>query len=158
MIAEKLEKNRNNFYVFVFFTLAFIGIFICAGLFVKAEFGGVRSNPVVGTTASAPAPAPSEIVGRYIGFTTISTGICSVGAHEFVLEIDDNDNVKSSYGMKPDKLMTGRINSKGGIKLSFRDNGFVISFEGELHAAHITGHSSVTGDRTCDIAWDLRRS
>jgi len=155
MIEEKIEKNKSNFYTFIFFTLAFVGIFICAGLFVKAEFGG-GVKPSSG--AGPKAPVPSEIAGRYIGFTTISAGICSVGAHEFVLEIDDDDNVKSSYGMKPDKLMTGRINSSGWIKLSFRDNGFVINFEGELHAAHIIGHSTVTGDRTCNIAWDLWRS
>jgi hypothetical protein len=157
MIEERIEKNKSNFYAFSFFSLVFIAIFICAGLFVKSEFGGgVKLG--LGARPKAPVPAPSEIAGRYVGFTTISTGICSVGAHEFVLEIDDEDNVKSSYGMKPDKFLTGRINSAGWIKLSFRDNGFIINFEGELHAAHITGHSTVTGDRTCDITWDLWRS
>ena len=78
-------------------------------------------------------------------------------ANTFILELDEDGNAKSSYGMKPDKLLTGRINPDGRVKLSFRDNGFVVAFEGELHTNHILGHSSVTGDRTCDIAWDLWR-
>ncbi len=156
IVGERIEKNQNKIYAFAFSTLVFIGIFIFFGLFVKAEFGGVRSRPGVRTIA--PAPVRSEIAGRYIGFTTLSTGICSVGAREFVLEIGDDDNVRSSYGMKPDKVMTGRVHSNGWIQMSFRDNGFAISFEGELRDAHITGRSTVTGDRTCDIAWDLWRS
>jgi len=154
MVEVGVEKKQSKVYAFAFSTLAFIGIFIFLGLCVKAEFGGVRSKLGAGTTA----PPSSEIAGRYIGFTTLSTGICSVGAREFVLEIGDDDNARSSYGMEPDKVMTGRVHSDGRIQLSFRDNGFAISFEGVVRDAHITGRSTVTGDRTCDIAWELWRS
>jgi hypothetical protein len=155
MIEEKLAKNKSNYYALTFFSLIFIAIFICAGLFVKAEYGsGAKPKP----TAGPKAPATAGMAGRYVGFTTISSGICSVGAHEFVLEIDEDGNVKSSYGMKADKLMAGRINPDGRIRLSFRDSGFVVAFEGELHSNQIYGHSTVTGDRTCDIAWELWRS
>jgi hypothetical protein len=155
MIEEKISKNQSNYYALMFFSVIFIAIFICTGLFVKAEYGGgAKPKPV----ADQKALATAGMAGRYAGFTTISSGICSVGAHEFVLEIDGDGNVKSSYGMKADKLMAGRINPDGRLRLSFRDSGFVIAFEGELDANHIYGHSTVTGDRTCDIAWELWRS
>ena len=154
MVEEKIAKNRNSYYALIFFTLVFVAIFICAGLFFRTEFSsGARPKPMTAPKASVTA----AMAGRYVGYTTIMGGICSVGAHEFALELDEDGNAKSSYGMKPDKLLTGRINPDGRVKLSFRDNGFVIAFEGELHANHILGHSSVTGDRTCDIAWDLWR-
>jgi hypothetical protein len=152
MIEEQTVKSKSSYYAFMFFILAFVGFLIFAGLFVKAKFdSGAQPKP----TAAAKAPVTSSIAGRYIGFTTISTGICSLGAHEFVLEIDEDGNARSNYGMKPDKLMSGRINPEGRIKLSFRDGGQVIAFEGELRPGHIIGHSSVTGDKTCDISWDL---
>ena len=156
MIEENISKNKNSFYVFSLFTIIFIGILVYSGMFIKAEFGsGARPRPTAG--AAAKPPASSEIAGRYVGYTTISTGICSVGAHELVLEIDPDGNVKSTYGMKPDKFLAGRINPEGKIRLSFRDSGTVTTFDGELHAGHIAGRSSVTGDRTCDIPWELWR-
>jgi len=155
MMEEPTAKNKSTYYVLIFFTLIFVAIFICAGLFVKTEFGsGARPAP----TAGAKAPVASSIAGHYIGFTTISTGICSVGSHEFALDIDEDGNVKSGYGMPADKLMGGRINPDGRIKLNFRDGGYVVRFEGDLKNGHIAGHSSVSGDKTCDIPWDLWRN
>jgi hypothetical protein len=155
MIDEPTARSKRSYYALIFFSLIFVGIFICAGLFVKAEYGsGAPAKPTTGNKA----PVTSDIAGHYVGYTTISTGICSVGAHEFTLDIDSEGNVKSGYGMKPDKLMGGRVNPDGRIRLNFRDGPYAVSFDGEVKSGHVAGHSSVSGDRTCDISWDLYRN
>ena len=155
MMEDPATKNKSSHYTLIFFTLIFVAIFICAGLFVKTEFGsGARPAPPAG----AKAPLAAGIAGHYIGFTTISTGICSVGSHEFALDIDEDGNVKSGYGMPADKLRGGRMNPDGRLRMSFRDGGYAVSFDGEFKRGHITGHTSVSGDKTCDISWDLWRN
>ncbi|HLZ65941.1 MAG TPA: hypothetical protein VKQ29_06900 [Aliidongia sp.] len=153
MIAEKAAKDSNKFYILMFSSLAFIAILICSGLFIKAEYGhGTKPPPVAAPKAAA------EIAGRYVGYTTIQTGICSIGAHELVIDIDGDGAAKSNYGMKSSRSLTGRANPDGKLKLGFRENDLTIRFEGEVHQGHITGHSFVSDDHTCDIYWDLQRA
>jgi len=155
MMEDPTAKNRSTTYTLIIFTLIFVAIFICAGLFVKSEFGkGVTPTPTAGTRP----PVAAGVAGHYIGFTTISTGICSVGSHEFVLDIDEDGTAKSGYAMKSGRLMGGRINPDGRLRMSFRDGGYAVTFDGELKHGHITGHTSVSGDKTCDINWDLWRN
>lgn len=155
MIEEPAVKNRSSYYALILFSLVFVVIFICAGFFVKAEYGsGAPPKP----TAGNKAPITSDIAGHYVGYTTISAGICSVGAHELALDIDGEGNVKSGYAMRSDKLMGGRVNPDGRIRMNFRDGSYAVSFDGEVKSGHVAGHSSVSGDRTCDISWDLYRN
>jgi hypothetical protein len=155
MMEDPTSRRKSTYYTLIFFSLIFVAVFIVAGLLVKTDFGsGARPAPTTG----AKPPSAADVAGHYVGFTTISTGICSVGSHEFALDIDEDGNVKSAYAMKSDKLMSGRVNPEGKLRMNFRDGGYAVSFDGELKNGHIAGHSSVSGDRTCDINWDLWRN
>jgi hypothetical protein len=154
MPVEKITRNTSKFYALTFLTFVFIAILIFAGLMLKPDFGTAgKPKPAAGQAQKAAA-----IAGRYVGYTTLQTGICSIGAHELVIVIDEDGNAKSSYGMKSGGSLSGRANPDGRIRLNFREDDLTIRFEGDVRPGHITGRSSVSDDHTCDIYWDLSRS
>jgi hypothetical protein len=146
-------KNSGRFYVLIGFSLLFVILFIGASLFVKSEFKG--GAPATKTT-DAPKPV-SEIAGHYVGFTTIQTGICSVGMHELVVDIDEEGTAKTTYAMHAGRVMSGRASPDGKLKMNVRDGDTSVHFDGLIKAGHIAGHTTVSGDQTCDINWDLSR-
>ncbi|GGF28093.1 hypothetical protein GCM10011611_37640 [Aliidongia dinghuensis] len=138
---------------FVLIILGFVALLVIAGLFIRRSFPAGPAAP-----SSAPPKPAAAIAGRYTGYTTLQTGICSLGVHEFVLVVDENGNAKSDYAMKEGKFLTGTVAPNGKVKLAFRENGASILFDGQVQDGHITGTSSASSDRTCTIHWDLTRN
>jgi len=152
MTSGKVAQTAGSYVVFALIILGLIAILVFAGLFIRRSF---PTGPAA-QTAGPPKPA-AAIAGRYVGYTTLQTGICSLGVHEFVIEIDENGNARSSYAMKDGKFLTGTVAPNGRIKLGYRENGVSILFDGTIQDGHITGTSSANTDRTCSIYWDLAR-
>lgn len=154
MAVAKFAQTVGSYLLVALIILGFIGLLVFAGLFIRQSFP--TGAPTAGT--SGPPKAVSTIAGRYAGYTTLQTGICSLGVHEFVIVVDDAGNAKSDYGMKEGKFLTGQVAPNGTVKLAFRENGFTILFDGKVQDGHITGNSTVNIDRTCNIYWDLARN
>ncbi|HEV2675854.1 MAG TPA: hypothetical protein VGV37_15015 [Aliidongia sp.] len=153
MAAAKSAQTWGSYLVFALVILASIALLIFAGLFIR------HSYPTgSGATTPGNAPAAPTIAGRYAGYTTLQTGICSLGVHEFVMDVDEAGNARSDYGMKENKFLIGTIAPNGTVKLAFRENGQTILFNGKMQDGHITGTSSLNTDRTCNIYWDLSRN
>lgn len=146
-------KSGGRYYVLIGFSVLFVGVFIGASLLVKSKF---PSN--AGTTKTGDAPKPvAGVSGHYIGYTTLQTGICSVGAREFVIDIDEDGTAKSDYGVHGSRGLSGRASPDGKLRLNYRDGDYSVRFDGEIKQGHITGRSSVSGDSSCSINWDLYR-
>jgi len=147
-------QNKGRPYVLIGFSLVFIALFIGASLMVKSKFTGGTAAPPTAETAKP----VSGLGGHYVGYTTIQTGICSVGAHEMVIDVSEDGNARTDYAMRSSKPMTGRASPDGKLKMNFRDGDYAVRFDGEIKSGHIVGHSTVSGDESCSINWDLYKN
>jgi hypothetical protein len=152
MAGNPPSTKSSTALVAILAVVIIVGVLICAGLFFKSSFRTSGQPQSSGKTKPA-----AGIAGHYTGYTTIQTGICSVGAHELVIDIDEDGTARSDYDMKPGSLLTGRPNPDGKLKMNYHDNGLTVRFEGEVKGGRITGRTYVSDDHTCDIYWDLAK-
>jgi hypothetical protein len=152
-MAGDSPTNSNTPLVAIISTVVIVAVVICAGFFFKSS---VLSGSVPPQTTGR-SKLPPSIPGHYVGYTTLQTGICSVGAHELVIDIDQDGAARSNYDMKPGDTLTGRPNADGRLKMNFHGGDLTVRFEGEVKAGRITGRTYVSGDETCNIYWDLTK-
>jgi hypothetical protein len=155
MAVGKIVQTTGAYLLFALVILGFAALLVFAGLLLRHNFFPNGTTP---KAESGPAKRASTIAGHYSGYTTLQTGICSLGVHEFAIDVDENGNARSNYAMKDGKFLTGTIAPNGKVKLAFRENGVTILFNGEIQDGHITGTSSASADRTCSIYWDLAKN